>query len=71
MKPARNGVHRRHLDVEFLQLVGHGLGDGFDGMLGGGVDPGKRIDVESLPGRHPHDATLTALDHLLGDPLGQ
>jgi hypothetical protein len=44
----RPGIDRGDLDVVFLQLVGHGLGNRLDRVLGSGVDTGERVDVQSL-----------------------
>ena len=40
-------------------------------MFGGRVDAGEGIDVQALSGRDPDDPPWPALDHLLGDALGQ
>src|SRR5262249_26870471 len=44
---------------------------GFNRMLRCRIDSGERVHVQALSRRHPHDSTLAALHHLLGDPLCQ
>src|SRR5262249_44322543 len=67
----RSGIHGCYLDSELLELKTHRLRDRLDGMLRGRIDAGERVRIQALSRRYPHDTTLTAFDHLLGDPLGQ
>src|SRR6516225_11368266 len=67
----RSGIHGCYLDSELLELKTHRLRDRLDGMLRGRIDAGERIRIQALSRRYPHNTTLTAFDHLLGDPLGQ
>src|SRR5262249_1472665 len=67
----RSGIHGCYLDSELLELETHRLRDRLDGMFRRRIDAGERVRIQALSRRYPHNTTLTAFDHLLGDPLGQ
>src|SRR5262249_51691879 len=60
-----------NLDAKFLKFQAHRLRDGFNRMLRCGIDSRERVHVQAFSRRHPHDSTLAALYHLLGNPLCQ
>src|SRR6516225_5632177 len=64
-------IHGCNLDSELLEFKTHRLRDRLDGMLRGRIDAGERVRIQALSRRYPHNTTLAAFDHLLGDPLGQ